>query len=246
MPLDNIRTHTASRRCFLLLADSDDNRLLCTSKLLERFQYEVLSVTTGKEALEAITAITPVLVITAQQLGDMSGLDLIRHLKKDHEMRRVPVIVLVSEKDPSTTRTLLAAGAVTCLPIPVSIEDLYRVIQVAIEPVPRMNMRIKTKLPVTIQNRAVDCEEGGCARTLSENGLYIRTDKLYPLRTILPVQIQLGDHLISAEAMVIYCRKNSSGQKQGMGLQFVEISRQDQMRIRVFIRNEIIKDIRRG
>ncbi len=243
MALDNIKTHTSSRRRFFLVVDSDDPGRDYTTKLLERFQYKVLSVRTGGEALEAATAITPVLIVCADRLDDMSGLELIHQFKQDAPLWRVPVIVLTAEKDRTAVRPLLTAGAVACLPTPVSVEDLYRVIQVAIEPMPRMNMRIKTKLPVTIDGRAVSCGEDGCAQTLSEQGAYVRTDHAYPLKSVFPVQIRLGDRTVSADAMVIYCRKERSEKRLrlGIGLQFVNISRPDQMQIRVFIRDELTK-----
>jgi hypothetical protein len=120
------------------------------------------------------------------------------------------------------------------------------VVQVAIEPVPRMNIRINTRLDVAIQNRAVDCGEGACARALSEHGTYIRIRNPYPLNTRLPLQIHLADSALSVDGLVIYTRQTGNEQKNhpGMGLQFVRISQQDQTCIRTFIKNEITKDLR--
>jgi CheY-like chemotaxis protein len=247
MALFNVDSHTASRRRFILVADSRPAGLSYTSTLLKRFEYNVCPARTAGEALETASIITPILVITAQNLDDMPVRELIGKLKQIDSTRAVSTIVLTTRKaDPENERACLCAGAVTCLPAHTPVEDLYRVIQMAVEPVPRMNLRINTKLPVTINNNAVDCDEGGCAQALSENGAYIRTSKPYPLKTRLPVQIHLADTRLSVEAEVIYTRKpgNEPKPQVGMGLQFVHISLGDQLRIRKFIRDEITRGIR--
>ncbi len=245
MALFNIDTHTASRRRFVLVVDSRPANLLYASTLLQRFEYNVCPARTAGEALEAASIITPILIVTAQNLDDMPGCELIGKLKQAGSTRAVSIIVLTRKTDPENERACLAAGAVICLPAHTPVEDLYRVIQMAVEPVPRMNLRINTQLPVTINSNALNGDKGGCARALSENGVYVRTSKPYPLKTILPVQIHLVDTTLSVEAEVIYTRKPGNAQNQlDMGLQFVRISRDDQLRIRRFIRDEITKGIR--
>jgi len=241
----NIVTHTASHRRFVLVVDSRPASLLYTATLLKRFEYNVCPAHTAGEALETASIITPILIITAQHLDDMPGSELIGKLKQTDSTRAVSTIVLTRKADPENERACLAAGAITCLSARTPIEDLYRVIQMAVEPIPRMNLRINTKLPVTINSNAVDCDEGGCAQVLSENGAYIRTSKPYPLKTRLPVQIHLADTQLTVEAEVIYTRKpgNEPEPRVGMGLQFVQISLGDQLRIRKFIRDEITKGI---
>jgi CheY-like chemotaxis protein len=245
MALFNVVSHTASHRRFVLVVDSRPAGLLYTSTLLKRFEYNVCPARTAGEALETASIITPILIITAQNLDDMPGSELIGKLKQTDSTRAVSTIVLTRKADPENERACLAAGAITCLSARTPIEDLYRVVQMAVEPIPRMNLRINTKLPITINSNAVDCDEGGCVQDLSENGAYIRTRKPYPLKTRLPVQIHLADTQLSVEAEVIYTRKsgNEPEPRVGIGLQFVQISLGDQLRIRKFIRDEITKGI---
>ncbi len=243
MALFSVVTHTPSQRRFVLIVDSRPASLLYTSTLLKRFEYSVCPTRTAKEALETASIIIPILIVTAQNLDDMPGSELIGKLKRADSTRNVSTIVLTRNADPENERACLAAGAIACLSVHTPIEDLYRVIQMAVEPIPRMNLRINTKLPVTINGKAVDGEVGEYAQVLSENGAYIRTGKPYPLRTRLPVQIHLADTRLTIVAEVIYIRKpdNESDPLPGMGLQFVQISPGDQLRIRKFIRDEITK-----
>lgn len=246
MTIISVNTQSAFRKQFLLVVDSDARSRMRTSKLLQKFQYQVWTAGTGAEAIEMATTAMPALVVTADRLKDMAGGDLVLKLKENAPA--VSVIVLNETRDPAVQRACLAAGAATCLVKPVSVEDLYRVVQVAIEPVPRMNLRINTKLPVSIKNKTVNCGEGGCARVLSEHGVYILIPHPFPLKTKLPLQIHLDDGPLSADAEVIYAHRegSQSNQTPGMGMQFLQMSDQDQERLRCFIRSQIAEDIPRS
>lgn len=242
----NVSGTMAGRRArFLLVVDNDHGKLAYTSRLLQRLHYSVWTALSGREALEMATTAQPDLIITAQSLEDMPGAGFIRNLKQS-DAASVPVIVLTDKSEGAEERALLAEGAVTCLVRPVKAEDLYRVIQVATEAVPRMNMRIDTRLPVMVNNRPVRCGENECASALSEQGLYVKTPDPYPLNTKLHVQFYLADQQLTADAVVIYRHESgrTAGAQPGMGLQFTDISRPDRARIRLFIRNEITRDLR--
>jgi CheY-like chemotaxis protein len=234
-----------SSRRFLLVVDSDVKKLSYTATLLQRFQYNIWTAHTAAEALEMASIAVPALIVTAQFLEDLSGLELIQQLKKIVRLRTVPIVILTQKTDPANERDCLFAGALTCLSMPVQAEDLYRVVQVAVEPLPRMNIRINTSLSVIVNDRTVECVEGECASVLSEHGLYVRTLDPYPLNTKLPVQINLAGGTIAADAVVIYSHPVGDGplDEPGMGLQFTQISGADQKRIRLFIRDEITRDI---
>jgi CheY-like chemotaxis protein len=236
--------HPAGRR-FVLVVDSDVKKLFYTATLLQRFQYNVWTAHSAAEALEMASVAVPALIITAQFLDDLPGRELIQKLQRIGRLRAVPVVVLTQKTDPANERDCLFAGALTCLSMPVQAEDLYRVVQVAVEPLPRMNIRINTRLSVTVNERSVECVEGECASVLSEHGLYVRSLDPYPLNTELPVQINLADRTIAADTVVIYSHPagDDPQDEPGMGLQFMQISREDQKRIRLFIRDEITRGI---
>ncbi len=242
MTLQNIETYTARRRRFVLVVDSNARNLQFLSTLLERFEYKAYGVRTLEEALELAAVVSPVLVVVARQLdGNNDALGLIRSFKSVNHTCRAPFIVLTSNADPAYERECLSSGALICLRAPITIENFYRVIQVAIEPVPRMTIRIGANLPAAINGVRTD----ECVRAISEQGAYIMTSSRHPLKTKLPVRIKLSDCVISADAEVIYRKGTDDNQKgeTGLGLQFVRISEQDRQRIRLFIRSEMSKGI---
>ncbi len=242
MALKNIENYTAGRSRFVLVVDSNARNLQFLTSLLKKFDYDAYAVRTATEAQELAAVVSPVLVVVARQLdGGNDALGLIRDLRGAKPACTAPCIVLTAKADPVYERDCLGAGALTCLRAPISVENFYRVIQVAIEPVPRMTIRISTNLPVIVNGARKDA----CVQAISEQGAYITTSSLHPLKTKLPVKIKLSEWVICADAEVIYSKSagdNGKGQS-GMGIQFVHISEQDQQRIRLFIRSEMSKGI---
>lgn len=241
MALKNIEECTADRSRFVLVVDGSDRNRQFLSTLLTRFEYSVLAVKTVQETLEILGTFSPVLIIAARMLdGGNDAVGLMRSIRSADPKFTTPVIVLNARPDPEFERACLEAGALTYLRAPVTIENFYRVIQVAIEPMPRMSLRVNTNLPVMISGTRKD-ERAQC---ISENGAYILTSSPYPRNTKLPVRIKLSECLISADAVVLYVKKSDGNGQSGMGLLFERISPEDQQRIRLFIREEMTKTVK--
>lgn len=240
MVITTVNSGNASQRKFLLVVDEDKSSASKLKALLKQFRYKVWSVNSAAEAFELCDIIMPDLVI-ARQVGDMAQIDFIRAFKRQDGATKSSVLIVRNGKESSfDERVCLSAGAVTCLKLPLHVETLYRTIQVAIESVPRMNLRINTMLPV----RTVNGDKGQFAITLSENGLYLLTEDVKPLNTMIPLRFEVGGKTISADAQVIYAhRQDKTNSKPGMGLQFTSVSDQDQEQIRLFIREEVRKGI---
>lgn len=242
MALKNIETCAAERRRFVLVVDGSERGLKLITSLLKRFEYEVCPVGTVKDALEIGGTVSPVLIVAARKLdGENDALGFLRAFKEANPFCTSPFIVLLAKPDPEFERDCLTAGAAVCLRAPVTIENFYRIIQVAIEPVPRMNIRISADLPAAIEGARKD----ETVRAISENGAFVATTTLRPLKTRMPIKIKLPDSIVSADAEVIYSKAAGDDRKgqSGLGLQFVKISDEDQKRIRMFIRSEMSRGI---
>ena len=245
MIVTSVNSSNTSQRKFLLVVDADKSSSSKLKALLKQFRYKVWSVNTAAEALELCDIVMPELVI-ARQVEDMTQVDFIKEFKRQDGSARSSVLVVRSgQEDGADERACLAAGAVTCLKLPLHVENLYRTIQVAIESVPRMNLRIDTILPVVINDKVLKSNEEKFATALSESGLYLLTPDPRPLNTTIPLQFNVAGKKIFAIAQVIYAHieGNQTNFKPGMGLQFVRISEQDQEQIRLFIREEVRKGI---
>lgn len=239
MALKNIEKCTADRSRFMLIVDGNERNRQFLSTILTRFEYHAYAVKTVQEALETVATISPVLIFAARQLEDGNDAPgLIKSMRSAKSKCMSPVIVLSARPDPAFERACLDAGALTYLRAPITFENFYRVIQVALEPIPRMTIRICTDLPAMINGNRIERVHG-----ISENGAYILTSSPHPRNTKLPVRIKLSEGVISADAVVLYVKKLDGNGQSGMGLLFERISPEDQQRIRLFIRGEMAKGI---
>ena len=184
--------NTSSRSTsYMLVVDSDPQGLISLSRVLQRFEYHVCTAGTAEEALEMVKVAVPYLVITDVSLSGMNGFELIQHLKQAPSTAGIPIIVKTGQLTPELDQMCRQAGAEACVQRPVQVEDLYRKVQAAIEPKPRSHIRISTHLPVFINKRPLDLDAGECASMLSAHGMYIRTQKPYPVKMRMQVQVAL-------------------------------------------------------
>ena len=87
------------KRLVLIVEDEFVNRELLSAYLEN--EYEIIFAQTGGEALEAIRTHIDLLSVVLLDLilPDMNGLEILRTIKKDLDMSRIPVIVLTSDKE---------------------------------------------------------------------------------------------------------------------------------------------------
>lgn len=230
---------------YLLVVDSDANELYYTAMLLQRFEYNICTARNADEAIELASVALPTLIICELSLTDRSGLDLLQQLKEDPRTFPVPVVFMAADPPPEVEKKCLQAG-VALLRKPVQAEDLYRIVQLAIENKPREHIRIYTRLPVMANDKSLDCGgEGECATVLSQHGMYVRTLKPSPVSSKLSLKIIIKGRIIAIEAMVLHSHGFGEGpfEEPGMGFKFIGMASEDQDFIRQFIKEEVTKGI---
>jgi CheY-like chemotaxis protein len=229
----------------IVVVGNRTREMFSISLLLQRFEYDVVTASTAAEALERIAAAMPALIISDLTLPGMSGMDLMHLLRQEKRTASIPVVFVIPLSDASAEMRCHHAGA-RCVTKPIMAEDLYRTVQQAIEVRPRENLRIETRLAVSLDNVPVDCTEGLCEIDLSEHGMYVPTPKPLPRNRRITVQINIKDHLISTDSAVLYSHSFAIGPHKhpGMGLKFINLAPQDQDAIRKYIRDEITRDIK--
>ncbi len=229
---------------FVVVVDGDTNDLVYTAILLQRFEFQVCTARSAAEALEMTAAMPPVLVITSQEVLDMSGYDLVLRLRLDPRTSEAPVIVLTHAGDLPTLQRFREAGVAACLDKPVQVETLYTAVQAAVSK-PRKNLRITTELPVTVNGALLSSNAGECATVLSEHGMYIRTLKPAAPGTRVSITILIKNKIVPVETVVLYTYGQLQGlfKEPGMGLEFVRINSGDRELIRRYIREEITQGV---
>src|SRR5437016_4456562 len=117
----------------VLFVDDEEQIRKLLSTWLTRHGYAVTVATDGWEALKAIRAKAPDLVITDVNMPNMNGYELTRRLRADHRTARIPVVMLSARKQADDVLTGYAEGADEYIPKPVEMAVLSAKIEVLIK-----------------------------------------------------------------------------------------------------------------
>jgi PAS domain S-box-containing protein len=110
------------------IEDNETNAVVMEGILTQRPQVRLKVSTTGMEALAAIRAQPPSLILLDMHLPDIEGLQLLRMLKDDVATAAIPVVVVSADAVAARIRAALDAGAERYLTKPVNVGELLRLI----------------------------------------------------------------------------------------------------------------------
>jgi CheY-like chemotaxis protein len=231
----------------ILLVDNSVSSLFYWGMLLKRLGYKVVSTRDAEEALQALEASRPTIVLTDVALPGMDGVALLKAIKADPGSRDIPVVMLTSVTDPAVKDACERLGCAAWFAKDAEPDELYQRLQSLVEAMPRQHIRLNTSVKVIVGDGTT---MGGSARTeyasaLSEGGLYVRTRYPKPQHALTPVRILLNGDEVRAKAVVLYSYAKHEGpyQEPGMGIKFTEISDRDRRLIRQFIKEQLTRDI---
>ena len=104
----------------LIVEDNALNiKLFCD--LLAAHGHQPEAVTDSRNALDAARAFDPDLVITDIQLPHVSGLELIRLIRKDEDLSEVPIMAVTAYSAQGDEERIRAAGAQAYVSKPISV-----------------------------------------------------------------------------------------------------------------------------
>ena len=104
----------------LIVEDNALNiKLFCD--LLAAHGHQPEAVTDSRNALDAARQFSPDLVITDIQLPHVSGLDLIRMIRKDEQLASVPIMAVTAYSASGDEERIRAAGAQAYVSKPISV-----------------------------------------------------------------------------------------------------------------------------
>jgi hypothetical protein len=112
------------KRC-VLLVDDDTRNIFALSSVLERRGMEVLTATTGSEALAVLNARADVAIALIDiMMPGMDGYETIRVIRETPKYQRLPILALTAKAMKGDREKCLEAGASDYLAKPVNVEQL--------------------------------------------------------------------------------------------------------------------------
>jgi len=239
---------TAAIQQIILVVDGRPRRLFYTSIFLQRSGYQVIMAQSVEDARLFLGLTVLQAVVGDLELPDQGGFELLKQMRQDHRTRNVPFIIYTANPDPEVRRACEAAGCAAYLLHPVSLDAVYQALQNATQAKPRNFVRITTALEVVVgDNRPEDSTRKDLIVALSEKGMFVSTDTLLEVGTILPFTFHLPSApgwFFRIEGQVLYTHAGAETRKlSGMAVKFLKMSDQERVLLQDFIKQELMAGI---
>ena len=101
--------------------------------MLVREGYDVLEAFDGKDALEKLTEMTPDVIVLDVMMPGINGFELCKLLRSQAQTAQLPILMLSAKTDAESVALGLEAGATQYLKKPISLGELTKQVQIAIE-----------------------------------------------------------------------------------------------------------------
>ncbi len=109
----------------ILIADDDPVIRRLVASAVENLGYEVISANDGGEAYRILQKDADFkAVIVDLMMPNLRGIDVIRYMRTEKRLMRIPAMIMTSETNSKLTAETLAAGAAIFLPKPFTRERL--------------------------------------------------------------------------------------------------------------------------
>src|SRR5882672_1751397 len=117
----------------ILIADDDPAILRLVSAILEKENYGVVTARDGREAYKILQSDPDfTAAILDVVMPHISGPELVRYMKTEKRLMKIPVMMMTAEQDPKLSSDSFSAGAVVFLPKPFTTAQLHIMLQMLI------------------------------------------------------------------------------------------------------------------
>ena len=117
----------------MLVADDDPAILRLIATILEKENFTVVTARDGREAYKTLqTDADFTAAILDVVMPHISGPELVRYMKAEDRLKKIPVMMMTAEQDPKLSSDSFSAGAIVFLPKPFTTAQLQIMLQMLI------------------------------------------------------------------------------------------------------------------
>jgi len=119
---------TNQQKTVMIIEDEPDAAEMF-AEMMRVSGFRVIKMFSSAPAISLITQERPDLIILDIMMPDISGLEVLRYMRREPELAPIPVIVVSAKSMPNDIRVGLEAGASTYLTKPVGFLDLKQAVE---------------------------------------------------------------------------------------------------------------------
>lgn len=124
----------ASQKVVMVVDDEQDTAEMM-AEMARLSGYQPILVTGGNSAIQMITKEKPDVVVLDVMMPGVSGLDVLRFMRRDPRLRSIPVILISARDRIEDVQAGMEAGASVYLIKPVAFSDFQGALRQALAPV---------------------------------------------------------------------------------------------------------------
>jgi two-component system alkaline phosphatase synthesis response regulator PhoP len=122
---------SSTPKTVLIIEDEEDAAELF-AEMMRVSGFRVLKISNSAPALSMIAGEKPDVVILDIMMPEISGLDILRQIRRDPELSHIPVVVVSAKSMPADIKNGMEAGAFSYLTKPVGFLDLKDAVERAL------------------------------------------------------------------------------------------------------------------
>ena len=123
---------TSTSKTVLIIEDEEDAAELF-AEMMRVSGFHVLKTSNSAPALTVMGTEKPDVIILDIMMPEISGLDILRQMRRDPELANIPVVVVSAKSMPADIKNGMEAGASTYLTKPVGFLDLKEAVERALD-----------------------------------------------------------------------------------------------------------------
>ena len=117
----------------IIIVEDEPDTAEMFAEMMRLSGYHVLKSYGGSPAIALISTEIPDAVVLDVMMPDLNGLEVLRYLRRDSRLKKIPVIVVSARSLPSDIKSGIEAGADRYLTKPVAFQDLNVAVREVIE-----------------------------------------------------------------------------------------------------------------
>jgi CheY-like chemotaxis protein len=235
----------ATDRKKILLVDDVELFLSLEKSFLTRKSFEIHTATSGSEALEKARRIRPEIILVDLFMPDLDGDQICAELKKDPDLKKIPVIIVTAERDKTVLDRCIRAGCDRLIYKPFSRDSLLTTVKELLFISQRQFIRVPTDIQCTAWVGEADLDT--TIHVLSQGGAFIEIGIPPDSGSSMEIGFCIpgSNHIIKTAVVVRWAASVRKDGPVGVGVQFTTISEQDKRLIQEYV-NTRLKELRTG
>jgi len=118
----------SNQRTIVIVEDDPDTAEMF-AEMIRLMGHSVFQVYRGTQAINLIAEVKPSAVLLDWKMSDISGLEVMQHIRRDAKLAKIPIIMVSAKNLPSDIELALNSGASIYLTKPVGYKDLENAIK---------------------------------------------------------------------------------------------------------------------